>query len=539
MLRTIVLLAAAAATVLGVLGCEGPPSGSGERPESAHANLSIVSGSENKSLEPIIQQFAKHHGVHITVKYEGSVDISRELQKGRSCVYDAVWPANSMWLRLGDTQGVLKHEASIMRSPVVFALKKPVAERLGWIGREIRVKDILEAAEAGKLRFAMTSATQSNSGASAYLGFLYSFAGNPEVLTSDDLHDPQVEDQIRRILGSVHRSSGSSGWLMDLLLERYELFDAMVNYEALVVEANRQLVPRGADPLYAFYPVDGLAIADSPLALVDKGDSDRAELFVKLQEHLLSDEVQQQLLRNGRRTGLVGLTPERVDRGVFNPDWGIDLERVLTPIRIPAEPVIREALTLYQTAFRKPSLTIYVLDFSGSMEGRGERELKDAMRYLLEPDIASQVMLQPSSKDVSIVITFNAEPSALGQVIGNEPAALLDLLSQIERREPGGGTDMYKATAAALGRIEQYAQETENYHVAIILMSDGKSQGDKADYSAAVNRYAIARYTPIYTILFGDASEDQMAWISAQSSGRMFDGRKDLIKAFRDAKGYN
>ena len=46
-------------------------------------------------------------------------------------------------------------------------------------------------------------------------------------------------------------------------------------------------------------------------------------------------------------------------------------ERVLSPIMLPSGEVIREALRLYQTAFRKPSLTVYVLDFSGSMEGEG------------------------------------------------------------------------------------------------------------------------------------------------------------------------
>src|SRR5262245_66696516 len=115
----------------------------------------------------------------------------------------------------------------------------------------------------------MTSATQSNSGASAYLGYLHAFAGSPEVLTLAHLQAPQVQEQIRRFLGTVHRHTGSSGWLVDLLVEHYERFDAMVNYEALVIEANQKLVVRGIEPLFVFYPTDGLAIADSPLVYID------------------------------------------------------------------------------------------------------------------------------------------------------------------------------------------------------------------------------------------------------------------------------
>ena len=107
----------------------------------------------------------------------------RQLGSGQFAA-DAVWPANSFWISLGDTHQQVKHAQSIMRTPVVFGVKKSVAARLGWIGKPVTVEQILQAAEAGKLRYMMTSATQSNSGASAYLGYLYAFAGRPEALTA-------------------------------------------------------------------------------------------------------------------------------------------------------------------------------------------------------------------------------------------------------------------------------------------------------------------------------------------------------------------
>ena len=112
--------------------------------------LTIVSGSENKSLEALVTQLAREHGVQVTLTYLGSVDIGRELQKGTACPYDAVWPASSLWIALGDTQHVVKHAQSIMRSPVVFAVKIPLAEQLGWMGKEVSVRDILISQKRGR-----------------------------------------------------------------------------------------------------------------------------------------------------------------------------------------------------------------------------------------------------------------------------------------------------------------------------------------------------------------------------------------------------
>jgi len=111
--------------------------------------LTIVAGSENKTLEPLMQDWAKRNNVALTVTYLGSVDIARALEQGKSGAYDAVWPANSLWIALGDTQKVVKHASSILRSPVVLALKKPIAVQLGWVGRQdITIQMIADAAKA-------------------------------------------------------------------------------------------------------------------------------------------------------------------------------------------------------------------------------------------------------------------------------------------------------------------------------------------------------------------------------------------------------
>lgn len=509
---------------------------------SEERTLRIVSGSENSTLEPLIQEWAKENNYAVEMSYMGTVDIARMLQSG-STPFDAVWPANRLWLDYGDTRNITKHDQSILRSPVVFGVKRSIAERLGWTDDDdIFMDDIVEATESGEIRFMMTSATQSNSGASFYFAALTAFAEKGgEVITAEDLESEQVENDIKRILGTVDRSSGSSGWLKDLFLEQYDRFDAMVNYEALIIEANQELIQRGDEPLYAIYPVDGLAIADSPLAYVERNLEDKEDIFLALQEYLLTEPIQRELLKAGRRTSSLGIQLTDADRTVFNPDWGIDVDRVLQPIRFPNAEVIQQALELYQTAFRRPSCTAYVLDYSGSMSGRGETELKAAMRTLLDQNLAANFLLQGHPQDVSVVVLFNDtvinRNSLTGfTVSGNNVDELRQLYLQVEQQGTRGGTNIFGATRVALDYLQTV--RTEECLPSVIVMTDGRDGG--SEYGSLQTTYNQTEGDiPIFGITFGDADRSQLEPLTRLTGSRIFDGTEDLIAAFRSAKGYN
>ena len=44
---------------------------------------------------------------------------------------------------------------------------------------------------------------------------------------------------------------------------------------------------------------------------------------------------------------------------------------------------------------------------------------------------------------------------------------------------------------------------------------------------------------PIYSITFGSAEESQLEEIAELSNARVFDGKTDLLKAFKKVRGYN
>ncbi|MBK7781331.1 MAG: VWA domain-containing protein [Ardenticatenia bacterium] len=527
--------------LIAVSACRSAPLDKASSPDPSTASAGdfvIVAGSENRALEPILTAYGKDQGRNIKVEYQGSVDIKLALQQGPGFKANAVWPANSLWISLGDVQRVVKHAQPVFWSPLV--LGTTVADDLAWTGgRAVSMEDVRQASAAGKLRFLMTNATQSNSGAMTYLAALSACAGSPEILLEAQLRDPAISSCIKAWLSEVDRSSGSSGWAMDLYVEHPYLFNGMFNYESLVIEANQKLVAEGREPLVAVYPEDGTAIADSPLGYVDHGNAADEAFFLKLQEHLLSDSIQRQIQSTGRRIGSPSQAMSGADTvTVFRSDWGIDLTRTIVPIRYPARDVIEEALHLYQTTFRRPSLTVFCLDYSGSMSGDPERELKSAMALLLDQGEAARYMLETAPNDITAIVLFNEGIVAEVRVEGNDPGGLTDALNLVRDTQAGGGTDIYRPVMRAIDILK--ALPYENYSAAVILMSDGKNES--ATSLDDVKRHLTAAGNPgipVHSIAFGAASEAELAAISQLTAGRAFGKTDDLVTAFRNAKGYN
>lgn len=494
--------------------------------------LRILSGSENEELEQILEECERSTGVKIEMTYKGSVDIMQELKNGATD-YDAVWTASSLWISLGDELHIVKHDESISTTPVIFGIKKSIAQKLGFTSGEVSVKDILTAIEDERLTFCMTSATQSNSGASAYIGFLYALLGKSSALTNDDLANPKLREQIKALLSGVERSSGSSGWLEDMFLAGD--YDAMVNYESLIIDANRKLTEAGKEPLYAVYPYDGLSIADSPLGFLDHGDDKKEKAFLKVQEYLLSDEAQSAIEATGRRISPNGVSQR--NKSVFNEDWGIDTERILSPITMPAADVLMNALNLWQSSFRKPSLTVYCLDYSGSMSGEGNDQLVNAMAQVLLQENAQANLLQAGDGDVNIVVTFNKYVKNIYPCESTDPEKLMELYKNVCNEQVGGGTDIYTAAQSAVEMIGGN-YDTSKYTSAVILMTDGASETNfRADFE---NFYRKSdSKIPVFSIMFGSAEREQLDGIAQLTNARVFDGRQDLVGAFRSVKGYN
>lgn len=258
------------------------------------ATLSIASGSENKEVAVAIQKAADQSNVAVTMHYMGSLEIMNALKAGGQD-HDAVWPASSMWISMGDTKHIVKDAASTSTTPIVFGIAKSKAVKLGWADdtgatKPVSTADILAAVSDGKLTFSMTSAT-----------------------------------------------------------------------------------------------------------------------------------------------------------------------------------VIDSALNVYQTALRKPSWTIWVVDYSGSMSGEGKNGVVKGLNAALDPDQAKKSYIEPASGDVNILIPFETEAHRPVKATGTSTS---DLLHEADATDASGGTDIYEGLLSALDELPSES-EASQYTTAIVLMTDG------------------------------------------------------------------
>jgi len=365
-----------------------------ENSEPVLANtFTMISSSENEDLDTELKAYAKSKGVTLQIDYAGTLDIMEKLNSGEK--YDAVWASNSMWVYMLDNVSTSNSKSTSI-NPVVFGIKKSKAEEFGFLDKEIYTADIVNQIKVGNLKFSMSNPTQTNTGASAYLGLLTTLAGSPEVLREEHLQNENLKSELISLFSGMERSSGSEDFLEELFVNGD--YEAVVTYEFSIININKQLEAEGKEPLYILYPVDGVSISDSPLAFIDNKEAGKKEFFTDFQDYILSDEGQALLARKGRRTWYGGVN-SNTDKTVFNPSWGIDTEKYIVPVKMPGTEIIKKALAMYQTELRKPIHTVFCLDYSGSMNGDGYKDLTNAMQYILDEEKASENLLQFAEKD--------------------------------------------------------------------------------------------------------------------------------------------
>ena len=489
----------------------------------------ILASQENQPLQEIVKKYADSKGYKIEFEYQGTLEIMNTLNYNSSN-YDAVWLSNSIWGYMLNSSVSLSNSKCTSINPVIFGIKKSKAEELGFVGKEIYTKDILNAISNKKLKFSMSNPTTTNSGASAYLGLVSTLAGNPEVLTSEMLNEEKLRQEIKTLFTGLERSSGSEDFLEELFLNGD--YEAVVAYESSIININKQLVSKGKEPLYAIYPIDGVSISDAPFAYINNKNEDKKEIFDNLQKYILSDEGQKLLQEQGKRTWYGGINLN-VDKTVFNPEWGIDTTKYISPVKYPSAEVIKEALNLYQTELRKPVHVAFCLDYSGSMAGEGIEKLKDAMNYILTEKAASD-FIQFSYKDKIDIIPFASNVRSVWSTTnGSETSGIL---ANINNERPTGTTALYPAAIKALEVLKD--EDKNTYNTSVILMTDGLSNvGNYVDLS---NYYkTLNTKIPIYSIMFGGAESSQLQPIANLTNAKVFDGKTNLVEAFKEVRGYN
>lgn len=492
----------------------------------------IIASTSTQKMDSNIIKYGKKNGIKVEIEHYGDLEIV-DILNNDSSYYDAVWISNSIWLYMLDNNYLTTDSKSIVIDPVVMGISKSKAEELGFVGKDIYNKDLLEAIKAGKLKYIMASVTKTNTGATSYLSFLNSLAGSPEVLTEDMLNSETLKSDLKSFFKGVQRVSGDEEYLSSMFLNGD--YDAMINYESSLIDINKELVKNKKEPLYLVYPIDGVAINDMPFAYInnDSNNATKKAQFSKLQSYLRSDDAIKIMEEYGYRSWYGG-TNDKASKSVFNPDWGIDTTKYLKDMKYPSKSVISKAINLYIEALRKPTHVVFCLDVSGSMYGEGLDELKESMSYILNQDLASKDNLQFSDKDKITIISFAGNVKKVYDTVnGNDTSKAINFINDLVA---SGGTNIYDPSIKALEILKN--TDSNEYTKTVILMTDGQSNA--GSFRSLKNYYKDNNETtPIYSITFGDAEEWQLDDLAKLSNGKVFNGKNGLKKAFAEVRSYN
>ena len=491
----------------------------------------IISSTSTSMVDDEIISYGKKNHINIEIEHYGDLEIV-DILNNNSKDYDAVWISNSIWLYMLDNSYLTTDSKSIVINPVVLGISKSKAEELGLVGKDVYNQDIVNVIKENKLKYIMASVTKTNTGATSYLSFLNSLAGSPEVLTENMLNDEKLINDLKSLFKGVERVSGDEDYLKTMFLKGD--YNAMINYESSLINLNKELLKNKKEPLYLIYPKDGVAIKDMPFAYVnnDTKDTKNKEKFLKIQSYLTSEKMQTKMEKLGSRAWYGG-TKENTDEKTFNKEWGIDTSKYLKDMKYPSKNVINKAFDLFIEALRKPTHVVFCLDVSGSMNGGGLSELKDAMTYILDTEEASKDRLQFSDKDKITIISFNEKFKVYDTKLGNQTN---EIILYINSLEANGATNIYDSSKEAL-RILKDDNEND-YTKTVILMTDGYS--NTGNYNTLKKYYNDNKLNiPIYSITFGESSESQLEGLADLSNGKVFNGKNGLKSAFSEVRSYN
>ena len=493
----------------------------------------ILSNYDNSVYDDEIIKFGEENNINVSFVHADDLE-AIDLLTIDSSKYDAVWLSNSTWLYM--LNGVKTTNSKLIYiNPVVFGIKKSKANELGFVNNDnLYNKDIVNAIKDKKFKYVMSSVVKTNTGMVAYLNILNSLAGSPEILTSEILENDTLKKDLIDFFSGVERVSGSDDFLQEMFL-RSDDYEGVIATESSLININKKLINQNKEPLYLLYPVDGVALNDSPFAYIEN-KQEKIEEFNLIQSFLLSSYSQNKLESLGKRTWYGGIKND-ADSSSFRKEWGIDTSKYIIGTNYPSKAVMDDAISLYIDELRKPSATVFCLDYSGSMYGEGQRELTNAMNYILDYNEARKDRIQFSNKDKIYVIPFDdIVKSTIMTDNGRETSSML---TRINGLDVGGQTNLYGCAQNAISEIQNLG---DNYTKTIILMTDGEANVGSFEELRSTYMSSVARNNekiPIYSIMFGSARERQLRDIAELTNGKVFDGRENLKEAFKEVRSYN
>jgi Ca-activated chloride channel family protein len=446
-----------------------------------------------------------------------------------------VWsPASSSWVEIlrvhrvgGDKSDLIPTSLpSLIQSPLIIAMPRPMAEALGWPDRPIGWHDILALArdprgwarqghpEWGPFRLGKTNPTVSTSGLHALLGTYYAATELTADLTAADVQRPDVVRFVKDIEQSVEHYGNTAATFMQNLGAADARGDAMGYMSAIAVEEkqmfdyNRQATRQ--IPLAAIYPSEGTLVADHPYVVLRASwvDEFKRRAAAQFLAYLEAPDRQQRFRAEGFR--------DHEGRG--GPDlsqqWGVLPAGPATVLPAPSA----DALVAVEASWkdvRKRARVLMVLDVSGSMSGQKlelmKRGAAGSLDLFLDDDELALWSFGNGTDQVAPMGPVGPRRTQLGQ-------SIFGLIAN-------GGTRLYDSTREA---VREIAASVDPHRIsAVVVLTDGVNTNGSPDLELLLRdlRAATAETrVRAFTIAYGtDADRSILQRIAEATRGASYD----------------
>jgi Ca-activated chloride channel homolog len=533
----------------------GPPIQCATR-SSNPVTITMYYGSEKQAwISDVVANFNSHNYAAcdgpITVKATpiGSGQSMQEIVDGT--IQPDIWsPAGSVWLTLINAQWREKTGSdlvstsandtpSLVTSPVVVAMWKPMAQALGWPNKPIGWTDFAKLstnpkgwaayghAEFGDFKFGHTHPDYSNSGLDAVIAMNYAAVGKVRGLTTNDVTNPATQSFLNNVESSVIHYGDSTGFFADKMFNMGPSYlSAAVLYESSVIEANdRKTYPNLAYPVVAIYPKEGTFYSDHPYAIlqanwVTPAKKAAAQAF---RNFLLDAPQQQKALQYGFRPA----DPNIALGAPIDSAHGVDPGQPRTLLQIPTADVVRAIKDSWNQQKRKVDVML-ILDRSGSMT--------EQIGGITKIDAAKQGMKQ--------FVNLLSDDDALGLTVFSDSSDVLtpvtqlgpkrqDVINRIGNIVPEGSTRLFDTIAEQVQALQ--AMPSKNIK-AVVVLTDGIDNLSQLNLDQLVKQISASgenagNAVKVFTIAYGaDADANALKKIASATGGQEYTGTPQNIQ---------
>jgi Ca-activated chloride channel family protein len=509
---------------------EGPPS-----------NAVVLNVMANSALKPWLEgaveafnnekiETADKKQIYVQLVSKDAGEAVTSIMEGEQ--YPDLWiPDGPVWVDVLEEEGNADFQGdcvSVAESPLVIAMWRPVAESLGWPGRELGWLDIGSLAAdpsawdyysggqfGASLRLGHTHPGLSSTGAETLLAVVQAAQSEVEAVSVEDITQPIVQASVGAFEGAVSWFSRDT----DTLGETMSLRGIQYLGAAIVYESTAIYYGQGDPDIVPIYPFEGTFMSTHPACANGTLGGQELEAVKRFREYLVGEEAQEMALETGLRP-----VNDKVPLGVpLDETRGVDINQPSVVFGSPTVDGIYAIQALWQSA-RKDVNLVMLLDVSGSMEGEKIASVRSA---------AVQFVNQMGEDDYISLIAFSNYPELL---VYHEPAGLArnSVASLIRGLEALGDTTLYDAIADGATLIAE-STSSQRSNVLVVLTDGMDTASERYAFNQELIDMAVANDTTIFTIAYGsDADEDLLQSLATQANGNFYLGDEASIAEIYD-----